>query len=326
MQIKLIHPLWSHIPALIVLIILIIVIIISSPLPVEAPVQFTTGGMPGRIGSPWESLGITLGISIFFLVLSVVLDELWARQEKKKYFNWLSLLDEITIGAMTGINIGYLSYLNSGLQQFSFPWDWLFLLTVGATILAIVFEVIRPYRSYVEQFAVEENRDLATELQQRLSDKSTFVYWDSQNPLYVTILATVLPVGMIIAGIASWVTQPFVSVIVFIVGIGLILPLGGQRIIVTSDNITIRWGIIGLKVLNLEINTVINAKVETFSPLKDFGGYGIRQNREMKAYYLSGSRAVKLETVNGKKYLVGSDHPENLATVINTIISNQSKR
>jgi len=282
--------------------------------------------MPGRIGSPWESLGIILGISIFFLVLSVVLDELWARQEKKKYFNWLSLLDEITIGAMTGITIGYLSYLNSGLEQFSFPWGWLLLLTGGATLLAIVFEVIRPYRSYIERFVVEENRELATELHQRLSDNSTFVYWDSQNPLYVTILTTVLPVAMIVAGIASWVTQPFVSVIVFIVGIGLILPLGGQRITVTRNNLTIRWGIVGLKVLNLKIPSIVSAKAEKFSPLKDFGGYGIRQNREMKAYYLSGSRAVKLETVNGKKYLVGSDHPENLATVINTIISNQSHR
>ena len=79
---------------------LVIYIIVSSPLPVEVPVQFTSGGMPGRTGSPWEALGITLGISIFFLALSVVLDELWVRQEKKKYFNWVSLLDEIIIGAM----------------------------------------------------------------------------------------------------------------------------------------------------------------------------------------------------------------------------------
>ena len=87
MKTKLIHSLWSHIPALITLIVLVIYIVISSPLPAEAPVQFKSGGMPGRIGSPWESLGVTLGISIFFLALSVVLDELWVRQEKKKYFN-----------------------------------------------------------------------------------------------------------------------------------------------------------------------------------------------------------------------------------------------
>ena len=97
MQTKLIHPLWSHIPALLALIILIMGIILSSPLPEEAPVQFTSGGMPGRSGSPWESLGITLGISVLFLGLAVVLDELWARQEKKKYFNWISLLDELII-------------------------------------------------------------------------------------------------------------------------------------------------------------------------------------------------------------------------------------
>ena len=75
--------------------------------------------------------------------------------------------------------------------------------------------------------------------------------------------------------------------------------------------------------LNLEIASIAHAELHEFSPLKDFGGYGIRQNREMKAYYLSGSRAAKLETNNGKKYLIGSDHPENLVTVINTLISSQ---
>jgi hypothetical protein len=320
---KLVHPLWSHIPALIVLIILIVYIIVSSPLPEEAPVQFTTGGMPGRIGSPWESLGITLGISVLFLVIAVILDELWARQEKKKSFNWVSLLDELIIGAMTGINIGYLSYLNGNTQQFNFPWGWLFLFAGGAILLAIIFEIWRPYRAYVRQLVVEENRELKAELKQRLSDNSTFVYWDSQNPPYVTILTTVLPVVMFITGIVSWVVQPFVSIIVFVVGISLILPLGGQRVIINRQNLTIRWGIIGLKVLNLEIRSITSAELREFSPLKDFGGYGIRQNREMKAYYLSGSRAVKLETASDKKYLIGSDHPENLATVINTIISKQ---
>lgn len=326
MKIKLTHSIWSHIPAFIALAILIVYIVISSPLPVEAPVQFTSGGMPGRIGSPWESLGIILGISVFFLVLSVVLDELWARQEKKKYFNWVSLLDEIIIGAMTGINIGYLSYLNGSSEQFVFPWIWLLVFAGGAALLAILFEIRRPYRAYADQLTSEENTELKAELHKRLSDSSTFVYWDSQNPLYVTILTTVLPVGMIIAGIASWVTQPFVSVIVIIVGISLILPLGGQRIIVTRQNVTIKWGIIGLKVLNLEIPAITSAELHEFSPLKDFGGYGIRQNRKMKAYYLSGSRAVKLETTGGKKYLIGSDHPENLAAVISTIISNQPDR
>jgi hypothetical protein len=321
-KIKLIHSIWSHVPALIVLVVLIVYIIISSPLPAEAPVQFTSGGMPGRIGSPWESLGITLGISVFFLVLSVVLDELWARQEKKKYFNWVSLIDEIIIGAMTGINIGYLSYLNGSSEQFTFPWNWLLIFAGGATLLAILLEVRRPYHAYAGQLAAEENLELKAQLQQRLSEDSTFVYWDSQNPIYVTILTTVLPVGMIIAGISTWVTQPFISIIVFVVGISLILPLGGQRIIVTKQNVMIRWGIIGLKVLNLEIPEITSAELHEFSPLKDFGGYGIRQNRKMRAYYLSGSRAMKLETTGGKKYLVGSDHPENLAMVINTIISN----
>lgn len=298
----------------------------SLPLPAEAPVQFTSGGAPGRTGSPWEGLGITLGISVLFISLSLFLDELWARQEKKKQFNWVSLLDEIVVGSMTGINIGYLLYLNNGSTQFHFPWGWLALFGGGATLLAVIFEIRRPYHPYPARLVTEEDTELKLELERRLADNSTFVYWDSQNPLYVSIIATVLPAILIVTAIATWVSQSLISLVLIIVGIGLIIPLGGQRIIVTGQNITVRWGIIGLKVLSLAMQSIAVAEIHEFAPLKDFGGYGIRRNREMQAYYLRGSLGVKLETTNGRKYLIGSDHPENLVTVIRTIIENQPNR
>jgi len=39
----------------------------------------------------------------------------------------------------------------------------------------------------------------------------------------------------------------------------------------------------------------------------------------MKAYFLKGDRGVKITTRAGKKYLIGSDHPERLAVVIGTV-------
>jgi hypothetical protein len=65
--------------------------------------------------------------------------------------------------------------------------------------------------------------------------------------------------------------------------------------------------------------------VETheFSPLRDFGGYGIRANKGMSGYFLRGNRGVKLTTANGKKYLIGSDNADRLAAVISAITSTQ---
>ena len=36
----------------------------------------------------------------------------------------------------------------------------------------------------------------------------------------------------------------------------------------------------------------------------------------MKGYFFRGNRGVLIETESGKKYLIGSDHPERLAAVL----------
>jgi hypothetical protein len=38
----------------------------------------------------------------------------------------------------------------------------------------------------------------------------------------------------------------------------------------------------------------------------------------MKAYYLSGTRGIKFTMTNGKKYLIGSDHPEQMQAVVSS--------
>ena len=115
------HPLWNHLPAIAALIIFIVSIVNAGPLPTEVPVHFNLGGEPDRYGSPWLAFGLVIGISVLFTALSVFLDELWAKQEKKKSFNWLSLLDELVVGAMVGISIGYLRFIESGEESFGFP-------------------------------------------------------------------------------------------------------------------------------------------------------------------------------------------------------------
>jgi hypothetical protein len=39
----------------------------------------------------------------------------------------------------------------------------------------------------------------------------------------------------------------------------------------------------------------------------------------MKAYFLTGNMGVKLTLSDGKRYLIGSDHPERLAAVIKAL-------
>ena len=50
-------------------------------------------------------------------------------------------------------------------------------------------------------------------------------------------------------------------------------------------------------------------KARTYSPLKEFGGWGIRFGFESKAYNVKGDKGLQLELTNGRKVLFGTqDH------------------
>ncbi|MEJ2738980.1 MAG: DUF1648 domain-containing protein [Dehalococcoidia bacterium] len=319
MKMKLTHPLWTHIPAIAVLIALIIFIASAGNLPAEAPVHFSTGGIADSYGSPWLAFGIIIAMSVLYISLSVFLDELWARQEKGKTFNWLSLLDDVVVGTMAGTGFGYLAFLKSGTDTFSFPWYQLVLVGGITVILAVAAELLRPFSPHEKSLVMQDTGERDIDLAKLIKDNTKFVYWDSQNPMYITLLTTLLPLIMFIGAFLSWFSLPWVSIILLVVGILLILPYGGQRTLVTRNEINIRFGLLGFRVLRLKPRDISAIELHDFSPLKDFGGYGIRFNRDMKAYFQRGTRGVKLTMNDGKRYLIGSDHPDQLSTVIKAV-------
>ncbi len=320
---KLTHPLWTHLPAVAAVAVLIGYLIYAGPLPARAPIHFGLNGIADAYGSPWTFLGLTLGFFVLFTGLSVFLDELWARQEKKKTFNWLSFLDDIVVGWMTGISAGYLVSLHNNLDTFSFPWVYGLAVGGGAIVLALILELLRPFRAYRGITEPADTADFKTSITRQLKEQSQFVYWENQNPLYMTLVSVFLPLVFISTTVIVWVTAGWalftfayfiLSVIIVVAAVAFIY--GGQRSLVTREELSVRWGLAGLRVLRLNTAEIASAELMDFSPLRDFGGYGIRFGRGMKAYYLRGSRGVKITMANGKKYLVGSDHPERLLAVV----------
>jgi hypothetical protein len=319
---RILHPLWTHLPAVAVFIIFIIFVIISGPLPATVPIHFNSQGVPNAYGSPWTIIGLNLGISMLFIATSVTFDELWVRQESKKTFNWLSLFDEITVGAMTGIFVGHLQFIRSGGPVFTFPWFYFIVFLGSAVVLAVILERARPYRPHAENPATDistADLNFKVMITGKLKEKALFVYWDCQNPVWVSLITIVIPLVLIISAAISWLEQPLVSFVLLPVAILMIIPYGGQRILVTQNNITVRWGILGLQVFHTRIENIALVETHRFSPLRDFGGYGIRFNREMTAYYLRGDRGIKITNLHGRKYLIGSDNPERLVEVIQAI-------
>jgi hypothetical protein len=288
-------------------------------LPDPAPIRFDLSGQPNTYGSPWIGSSLLLGLSVGFLVLSSWLDELWARQEKKKTFNWMSLFDEFAIGSMCGVQIAYVNMLASPQKVFPFPWIEMVTACGLGTGMAVLLELIRPYRHYEKKLAVDDVSQVAEEITRIIQAGQPVSYWESQNPPYMGALMVILPLIMIIAAVLTWASLPWLSILLGAIAVMMIGTYGGFRTQVTRDMVTVRMGLLGIKLLQLKTADIVGVEVHSFSPLQDFGGYGIRFNREMRAYYLQGDRGVKITARDGNKYLIGSDHPQHLAAVIDSV-------
>ena len=320
---KLVHPLWMHLPALAVLAVFLAVLFMSLPLPSWAPVHFGFDGEPDRYGNPWGFVGFIIGFSLFFIALSGFLDEQWARQEKKKSFNWLCWLDDIVVGWIGAVGAGYLLFLRDGGHNFTLPWGLTGIMAGGAVVLSLILESIRPCRRYTGNPVEKDSKIFETELARQIKEDSSFVYWDSQNPAYVTVISVLLPLVFIGTTALVWFTGGWALFAAIYLALSTLITIaiivfvyGGQRTIITRQDLIVRWGLAGVKVLKQKTAEVSSVELHEFSPLKDFGGYGIRFNREMKAYYLRGHLGVKITMQNGKKYLIGSDQPERLLAVL----------
>ena len=74
-----------------------------------------------------------------------------------------------------------------------------------------------------------------------------------------------------------------------------------------------KWVVFGFE-------SIQKAEASTYSPLKDYGGWGIRYGRKGKAYNVSGNKGVLLTLKDGKNVLIGSKNHEVLCSAITEIL------
>jgi hypothetical protein len=109
-------------------------------------------------------------------------------------------------------------------------------------------------------------------------------------------------------------------------GTGLPLLLLSFRLTtqVQSDALYIRFTPFHLRPVQIDFAAIRRCQAVRYSPLLDYGGWGIRFGRNGKAYNVSGNLGVLLEYSNGTKLLIGSRQPEQLAVAINGMLSTDS--
>ncbi|MHB9107445.1 MAG: DUF1648 domain-containing protein [Armatimonadota bacterium] len=317
---RLYHPLWTHFFALVALALTGYMLWRFLPqAPERIPMQFSFGGQQIRLGSRWELLGIPV-IMLFYLLGSIFIDELWARQEREKRFNWLALIDELLLGGLAGLVWGYIvAYFTKGfgLMVFHLPWASIGAMAGVAVIGAVILELLRPWNPFPHQIETEDASAIHKEIAQRTRLRERWVHWEAQNPAWMSAAIIIASAVMLGSAILSYKLEPFAAAVLAISAVLVVLFLvGGMRTTVTPEKVEVRIGLVGLRVFSQPVSKVTEAKAHDFAPLREFGGYGIRWNGKTTAFYFRGNRGVLLCTTAGKQYLIGSDRPERLAAVI----------
>jgi hypothetical protein len=58
--------------------------------------------------------------------------------------------------------------------------------------------------------------------------------------------------------------------------------------------------------------------VDSYDPISEYGGWGIKIGRKGRAYTTSGTHGVTIFFQNGKKILIGTGHPQEVFAFLNS--------
>ena len=88
---------------------------------------------------------------------------------------------------------------------------------------------------------------------------------------------------------------------------------------ISETAISVRFFPFHLKFLQFPWSEVEQVYVREYSPLSEFGGWGLRYGLDGKAYNVSGNQGIQIVFKNGKKLLIGTNKPEEAAAALKQI-------
>ena len=112
--------------------------------------------------------------------------------------------------------------------------------------------------------------------------------------------------------VAYWVTG--------LIAIGLPILFWQMRLTtrVSSDGIRVRFVPFHFKEQFYPWDSIESAQVRTYSPLREYGGWGIKYgfNGQGKVYNVSGNHGLQLIFKSGEKLLIGTQKPEEIQAAV----------
>lgn len=142
-------------------------------------------------------------------------------------------------------------------------------------------------------------------------------YSERQNPdiwVYVLIcgVALVACFTVVEADRHGWpaVTPPLAL-------LALLMYLMTMRTTVDSDTLSVTFGrYLTWYRWRIPLSKIASSEVVAYSPIKEYGGWGIRGFGKRRALNMRGNRGVQLVLQSGDRILIGSGQPEKLYSAL----------
>lgn len=167
-----------------------------------------------------------------------------------------------------------------------------------------------------------------------MSSESNQVYQEvqwmyRQQPLIMIVIGLIavfawwsflyqVVVGLPFSGSTGPESDVFIWIIWLTFGLGMPAFFSMMRleITVTPENLVYRYWPIHVTNRTIPRSLICSAEATTYRPLRDFGGWGIRQNRRGKAYTVSGKEGIWVTQNDGTALLLGSQNAAGLAEAL----------
>ncbi|MBR5470034.1 MAG: hypothetical protein IKU78_06160 [Paludibacteraceae bacterium] len=85
---------------------------------------------------------------------------------------------------------------------------------------------------------------------------------------------------------------------------------------ISSEGISVRFFPFHLKKKFFAWDEIVKAEVREYSPLLEYGGWGIRRGKSGVAYNVKGNMGLQLVLKSGKKILIGTQKTEELKQIL----------
>ena len=71
--------------------------------------------------------------------------------------------------------------------------------------------------------------------------------------------------------------------------------------------------------MRFPIDGIRSYEAITYSPLREYGGWGIRYGWNGKAYNVSGNQGIQLELSEGRRVLIGTQNPPQFLAALQSL-------